>query len=213
MKIIVVGGGRIGEALSRTLVKERHDVVLIEKDEKLAEELAESLDALVLNGDGSDNGLLKDANIESSDIVIAATSDDKANLAVCEFAKSLKVPTVVSRINSSDNERAFAKAGIDGLIDATAAAVVAFRKAVERPGRPLVGMVAGGKAEIFEVNVRKASKIAGRTVAEAAKDFMIACIYRDDKLILPKPETKIKEGDILAICMPTEDVKKLDGFF
>ncbi|MCK4532001.1 MAG: NAD-binding protein, partial [Candidatus Aenigmarchaeota archaeon] len=58
MKVIVVGGGRIGEALSRLLIKEKHDVVVVEKDEKLAEELAEKLDALVLHGDGTDKNIL-----------------------------------------------------------------------------------------------------------------------------------------------------------
>lgn len=213
MKVIVVGGGKIGEALSRTLVKERHDVVLIEKNEGLAEELAENLDALVLHGDGSDKGLLKDASIDSSDVVIAATSDDRTNMAVCEFAKNAKVPNIISRINHAGSEKDFAKIGIESVIDATATAVLAFKKAMERSGKPLVSFVAGGKGEIFEVNIRKGSKFIGKTVADAAKDFAIACIYRDGKIIMPKPETNIKEGDIVTVCMPTEDVKKIEGVF
>jgi trk system potassium uptake protein TrkA len=213
MKVIVVGGGKIGEALSRTLVKERHDVVLIEKNEGLAEELAENLDVLVLHGDGSDKGLLKDASIDSSDVVIAATSDDKTNMAVCEFAKNAKVPNIISRVNHAGSEKDFAKIGIESIIDATATAVLAFKKAMERGGKPLVSFVAGGKGEIFEINIRNDSKAAGKTVAEVAKDFAIACIYRDGKMIIPKPEMKIKEGDILTICVSLEDVKKIEGMF
>jgi trk system potassium uptake protein TrkA len=213
MKVIVVGGGKIGEALSRVLAKERHDVVLIEKNDALAEELAEKLDALILQGDGSDAGLLKDANIESSDVVIAATNDDKANLSICEFAKGAKVHTIISRVNNPGGERDLAKIGIESVVDATATAVLAFKKAMERPGRPLVSYVAGGKGEIFEVNVRKDSKLIGRTVADAAKEFSVACIYRDEKILIPKQETKIKEGDILTICAPLEDVKKIEGIF
>jgi trk system potassium uptake protein TrkA len=213
MKVIVVGGGKIGEALSRILVKERHDVILIEKNDGLAEELAEKLDALVLHGDGSDNGLLKDANIESSDVVIAATNDDKTNLMVCDFAKGAKVPTIISRLNHANSEKDFARIGVENLVDATATAVLAFKKAMERPGKPIVSLVAGGKGEIFEANIRKESKLIGKTVADAAKDFAIACIYRDGKIIMPKPETRIKEGDIVTVCMPTEDIKKIEGMF
>jgi len=211
MKIVIVGGGKLGEAFSRLLTKERHDVVLIENKEALAEELADRLDALVLYGDGSDRRLLKDANIESADAVVAITGDDKTNLAVCEIAKDSKVANIIARINQQDSERAFARLGVTALVDATATALLAFKKLVEKPGKQLVNFVAGGKGEIFEIMVRKESKFSGRTVSETAKDFTIACIYRDDKIIVPKPETKIREGDVLTICAPLEEVKKIEA--
>jgi len=210
MKIIVVGGGKLGETLSKILVKERHDVVLIESNESLAEELADRLDALVLYGDGSDKGLLKDANIENADAVVAATGDDKVNLAVCEAAKEAKVSSIVSRINQQASERDFSKLGIANVINATETAVLAFKKMVEKPGKQLVTFVAGGRGEIFELHVRRDSKLAGKNVADIARDFAIACIYREDKLIIPKPDTKIREGDILTICAPTEEARKIE---
>jgi trk system potassium uptake protein TrkA len=213
MKVIVVGGGRIGEALSRVLAKERHDVVLIEKNERVAEELADNLDALVLHGDGSDKNLLRDANISSTDIVIAATNDDRANVVVCTSAKDAKVPTVVARINQRENEKDFSKAGVESLVDATSTAVLAFKKAIERPGRPIVGFVAGGMAEVFEIAVKKESKLAGKLIAEIAKDFSVACIFREDKFHLPKSDMKIKEGDILTICAPVDEVRKIECMF
>jgi trk system potassium uptake protein TrkA len=213
MKIIVVGGGRLGEAFSRLMAKERHDVALIEKKEDLAEELADRLDALVLYGDGSDRSLLKDANIEGADAVVAITGDDKTNLAVCEIAKDAKVSNIVARINQQESERAFAKLGVTGLVDATATALLAFRKLVEKPGKQLVSFVAGGKGEIFEASVRKDSKFIGKTVSEIAKAFAVACVYRDDKMLIPKPETKIKEGDILTICAPLDEIKRIEGMF
>ena len=75
MKVIVVGGGKVGENLVDLLVKEKHDVVLIEKDEKLSEELAERLDALIIHGDGSDSKILKDANVNDVESVVAMTGD------------------------------------------------------------------------------------------------------------------------------------------
>ncbi len=211
MKVIVVGGGKVGEALSRLLIKEKHDVVLIEKDEKLSEELAERLDALVLHGDGTDKNVLKDANIEKADVVVAVTGDDKTNLMVCEFGKEVNVPNIIARINQSDNEGIFTKIGITNLINTTTTAVLAFKKAMGKPGKQLVNLIAGGKGEIFEVNIRKDSKFANKKVMDIAKGFTIACIYRDDKYIVPKPEIKIKEGDILTISSPLEDVKKIEN--
>lgn len=210
MKVIVVGGGKIGEALSHLMIKEKHDVVVVEKDEKLAEELAEKLDALVLHGDGTDKNILKDANIEKADAVVTVTGDDKTNLMVCEFAKEVNVPNIIARINQSDNEGIFTKIGITNLINTTTTAVLAFKKAIGKPGKQLVNLIAGGKGEVFEINIRKDSKFAKKQVVDVSKGFTIACIYRDDKYIVPKPETRIKEGDILTICSPLEMVKKIE---
>lgn len=210
MKIIVVGGGAIGEALAELLIKEKHDVVVVEKDEKLAEELAEKLDALVLHGDGTDKNILKDANIGSVDAVLSVTSDDKTNLMVCEVAKGVNVPNIIARINQYDNEGIFTKIGITNLINTTNTALLAFKKALEKPGKQLISLVAGGKGEVFEMSVGKDSKFANKTVADIAKGFTIACIYRNDNFMVPKPEAKIKEGDILTICSPLEGVKKIE---
>ncbi|NIO21510.1 MAG: NAD(P)-binding domain-containing protein [Candidatus Aenigmarchaeota archaeon] len=210
MKIIVVGGGAIGEALAGLLIKEKHDVVVIEKDEKLAEELAEKLDALVLHGDGTDKNILKDANIGNVDAVVSVTSDDKTNLMVCEVAKGVNVPNIITRINQSDNEGIFTKIGITNLINTTNTATLAFKKALEKPGKQLINLVAEGKGEVFEVSVSKDSKFTNKAVVDIAKGFTIAFIYRSDKLLIPKPETKIKEGDIITICSPLEEVKKIE---
>jgi trk system potassium uptake protein TrkA len=210
MKVIVVGGGKIGEALSQLLVKEKHDVVVIEKDEKLAEQLAERLDALVLHGDGSDKNILKDANIEKVDVVVAVSGDDKTNLMVCEFAKDVNVPNIIARINQSDNEGIFTKIGVTNLINTTTAAILEFKKAMEKPGKQLINLIAGGKGEVFEASIGKGSKLANKKVVDVSKGFTVACIYRDDKYIVPKPETKLEEGDILTICSPLEEVKKIE---
>ncbi|MCD6590680.1 MAG: NAD-binding protein [Candidatus Aenigmarchaeota archaeon] len=210
MKVVIIGGGKLGEALAQLLIKEKHDVVVIEKNEKLAEELAEKLDALVLHGDGSNKNILKDANIQDVDAVVAVTGDDKTNLMVCEIAKNANVPTIITRINNSENETIFTKIGISNIIDTTRLSVLAFKQALERPGKQLSNIVAGGKGEVFEVSVREDSKIIGKKISEFAKNFVVAFVYRDDKCFIPKPDTKVKEGDILTIFSPVEEVRKIE---
>ena len=211
MKIIVAGGGKIGEALSKLLVKEKHDVILIEKDANVAEKLAETLDALILHGDATDKEIMKDANIENADAVVASTGDDKTNLMICEIAKASNVPNIITRINDPENEYIFTKIGVTNVVDTTKAAVAAFKKALEKPGKQLVNIIAGGKGEVFEITVKEGSKFIDKKVSEFSKDFVIAFIYRDDKCFIPKNDTKIKEGDILTIVSPTEKVKKIEA--
>ncbi len=210
MKVIIVGGGNLGEALSRLLIKEKDDVVIIEKDEKLSEKLAEKLDALVLHGDGSDINILRDADFENSDSVVAMTGDDKTNLMICEMAKSVNVPNTISRINEADNESIFAKTGVSNIINTTTTAVLAFKKSLEKPGKHLVNLVGGGKGEVFELSVSKESGFANKLVGKAENGFVISAIYRGGKFIVPKRDMKIKEGDILTICSPLESIKRIE---
>jgi len=81
---------------------------------------------------------------------------------------------------------------------------------MERPGKQLANLIAGGKGEVFEISIRKGSKFTNKKVADVSNGFTIACVYRDDKYLVPKPSTKIKEGDILTICSPLEHIKRIE---
>ncbi|MEM5871582.1 MAG: NAD-binding protein [Candidatus Aenigmatarchaeota archaeon] len=209
MKVIIVGGGKTGEKLAQILSKEKNDVVVIEKDEKRAEELAEKLDVLVLCGDGCDINILKDAGVEYSDSVLVLTGDDDVNISICKLVKEMKIHNIVAKLNLSQNEKKFEKTDIK-YIDSNLISALAFKRCIEKQGKHLITFVAGGKAEIFEILVNKNSKLNGRLVNEIAKNFSVVCIYRDDKVLIPKSDMKIKEGDILAICAPLEEVKKIE---
>ena len=213
MRVVIAGAGKLGTELAEILIKEKKDIVIIEKSGKIAEELGEKLDALVLNGDASNRRIIKDADAEHCDAIVAMTGDDKTNLMICEIAKSFKIPTIVSRVNDSSNEPVFIKLGITANINTTTAAIIAFKRALEKPGKRLVNLVAGEKAEIFEMLVEKDSKIIGEKIGDISKDFVVAAIYRNGELIMPGPEKKIQDGDVIVICVPVEKVKKIESLF
>jgi len=214
MKVIVVGGGRIGAKLSELLVKEKYDVVIVERNEKIAEELGEKLDALVLRGDATDRKILKDGNIEKCDAVVALTSDDKTNLMICEIAKDFKVPKIVSRIVDSSNENIFTKLGITASINTTTSSILAFKRILDESGKRLVNFVAAEKAEVFEMTVNKKSHIANKKIKEFDKHgFSIAGIFRDGQFIKPKPDQKIVEDDVIVICSPIKEVGAAEKLF
>ncbi len=213
MRVIIVGGGDVGSNLAELLVKEKHDVVVIESDQKRAEELGEKLDALVLHGDASNRKILNDANIKKCDALLALTSDDKTNLLVCEVAKSFNVPTIIARVSDSSNEPIFTKMGITATVNTITTAVMAFKRLLETPGKRLVYLVGGNKAQVFERTVTKDSKIVNKKVGDLKNNFIIAGIMRDGDLLKPKDDTKIQEGDTLIICSPVEEAKKVDKLF
>ncbi len=214
MKVIIVGGGHLGSELASLLVREKHDIVMVEKNDKRAEYLGENLDALVLHGDGTERKILQDGSIKKCDALIAMTGDDKTNLLVCEIAKDFKVPSIVSRVVDSSNDAIFSKLGITASINTTISSILAFRRVIEKPGKRLVNLVAGEKAEVFERLVDNKSRIANRHVKEFEEEkFTIAAIFRNGELLKAVPKETIQQGDTLIIVAPVEESQNVDKLF
>ena len=214
MKVMIVGGGNLGHGLAELLVKEKHDVVIVERGDKRAEYLGENLDALVLHGDGTDRKILKDGSIKKTDVLFAMTGDDKTNLLVCEIAKDFKVGTIVSRVVDSSNDPIFSKLGITASINTTVSSILAFKRLIDEPGKRLVNLVAGEKAEVFERSVDRKSRIGGKKIMDFSKEkFTIASIFRNGELIRASPKETIQQGDTLIIVAPVEEVQNVDRLF
>ena len=212
MRTIIVGGGDIGTALAEVLIKEKHDVILVESDEKRAEVLGEKMDALVLHGDASDRKILKDANIQKCGALLTLTSDDKTNLLVCEVAKSFNVPIIISRVNDPSKDQIFSNMGITATINTLTTAVNAFKRLLEKPEKKTI-LVAGNKAQIMERVVNKDSKILNKKIGDINRKVIISALLRDGELVKAEPKTKMQEGDTIIICAPVEETKRVDKLF
>jgi trk system potassium uptake protein TrkA len=131
MRVIIAGGGEFGTRLAESLERDRHEVVLIEKNEKRAESLGERLSCIVMYADASDKEMLRKVSAEKADAVMAVTGDDKVNSLICEAARSLGVKRVIARLNDPDKESMLASSGAL-TINIVDSAVREFRKAAER---------------------------------------------------------------------------------
>ena len=124
MYIIIVGGGKVGYYLAKTLAPEKHKLVLIEEDGQLCDKIAGELNDLgvgLINGDGTDINYLKDAEIENADILIAVTGYDQNNLVACQLAKNyFTVPRTIARVNNPKNIKVFKRLGVDSVVSSTA---------------------------------------------------------------------------------------------
>lgn len=208
MRIIIVGGGKIGKNLAEILSKQKNKVVLIEKDKEAANELAASLDVLVLGGDGTDMAVLEDAKIKGVDAVIAVTGDDKTNLMVCEIAKNSDVGKVIARVNSPGSSELFVKLGVSSVIPVTENAVSAINNALSGSGERIISQIGEGKAQVIELTVAPKSPILGKR-AKRIGEGLIGTIYRDGAVIVPDRWCKIEAGDVLTIMAKTENIPKL----
>ena len=114
MYIIVVGGGKVGYYLAKTLVNEGYELLLIEKNPRKVATYRERFGEVVIEGDGAEMTTLEEAGVNRADVVIAVTGDDEDNLVICQTAKKLfNVPRTIARVNNPKNEEIFRRLGID----------------------------------------------------------------------------------------------------
>lgn len=108
MFVVIVGGGKVGSYLTRALLKQNHEVVMVEKEERkarLLEQLIEQKVAVV--GDGCDPLILEQAGVGRADVVVADTGDDEDNLVVCLIAKKNSRARCIARVNNPANKMIF----------------------------------------------------------------------------------------------------------
>lgn len=213
MYVVIVGGGRVGTDLTRLLLPEGHDIVLMEDDGDLAEKIANQFDALIINGDGTNLDALKDAGVNKADVFVAVTGDDNVNLISCQLAKKLfKVETVIGRVNDPKNEGVFSSLGIDDTVSTTRASAIQIKNNIGDTKTLLT--VGGRETQVIEFTVADGSHAAHQKISKIGlpRGTIIVDILRADRSILPDGETILRPGDIvtaLARLESVQDVKKL----
>lgn len=214
MYLIIVGGGRTGSKLAKRLSDRGHNVVVIEKEEKRAHELAAELDVLVIHGSGADVDVLKDAGVDKADVLLALTQTDEVNLMACELAKKLGVHKVIARVNEEKHARMFEEMGVDIAISLPSAAVMLFEKAVTGAGVYGLLGIGGGKGEVVEVTVGASSRAVGRAIKDIniSKGCTLAMITRGDELVPPRGDTVIQAGDLVTVVGKPDAVLKVTRF-
>ena len=203
MYIIVVGGGKVGYYLTKTLVTEGYEVFLIEKNPAKCHVYAERFGAVVMQGDGADASVLQAAGAARADVVIAVTGDDEDNLVISQMAKvKFHVGRTIARVNNPKNEELFRRLGIDVTVSQTNVILSIIEQQI--PERPFVHLLALRHADlaIVEAKVSRSSPVVNETVGSThfPSDVNLTAIMRNGDLIIPTGQTVIRAGDeIIAV--------------
>lgn len=121
MFILLIGGGKIGYHLVRTLIAEGHEVAVVERDAQVCEAISDQFGVMTVHGDGTVPRLLREAGAVRADVVVAVAGRDQDNLVACQIAKHMHgVQRTVARVNDPRNDRLFAMLGVDARISVTA---------------------------------------------------------------------------------------------
>lgn len=215
MYIIIVGGGKVGYYLTKTLLSEGHEVLLIEKDPDKTELFLEQFGAVVVAGDGAEAAVMSAAGAARADVVIAVTGEDEDNLVICQVAKTkFHVGRTIARVNNPKNEHLFRMLGVDITVSQTDYILTLIEQAIpDQPFMHLVNLIHEDMA-IVDAKVVAGSPITGRSIGDlpVPENCIIAAIIRSGELIIPSPTTAIQEGDdLIAIAHRSieEDLRKL----
>ncbi|HYP59731.1 MAG TPA: NAD-binding protein [Thermomicrobiales bacterium] len=203
MYIIVVGGGKVGFYLTKTLLAEGYEVLLIERDPSKVDYFNEQLGGVALRGDGAESSVLDAAGAGRADVVIAVTGEDEDNLVVCQMAKlAFKVEKTIARVNNPKNEPIFKMLGIDVTVSHTAHIMNIIEQAIpETPYIHLLNLQHPDLA-IVDLKVGQDSPVNGVTMGDIdlPDDCIIAAVLRGPDLIIPADSTELRSGDdVIAI--------------
>jgi trk system potassium uptake protein len=212
MYIIVVGGGKVGYYLTKTLVNEGYEILLIERNPKKVAVYQERFGEIVITGDGAEMATLEEAGMARADVVIAVTGDDEDNLVICQTAKRLfNVPRAIARVNNPKNEEIFKRLGIDVTVSATNLILSIIEQ--EIPQRGLVHLMTLKHAQLalIEATVEQGAAAAGKSLSEIEfpPNVVVSAVLRGGNLLLPRGETVLQPRDEVIALSSRESEAEL----
>lgn len=206
MNAVIVGGGKVGWYLVKTLVAHGHQVSVIEEDADACQRLAEEFNVTVICGDGTSLKALSEAYADRADVVVAVTGQDEENLVACQLAKrKFGVRRAIARVNNPKNERVFRDLGVDAAVSSTSVIVSLIERETLASSIKTLFTFKKGDLEIVEVDIDGSAIGKGKAVKDIhlPEQCVLVSIIRGDSAIIPRGDTVLMAGDaVLALTSP-----------
>lgn len=213
MKVTVVGGGKVGYYLIKTLLEHGHSPSVIEKDKRTCFRIANELDIPIVCGDGTQIESLETANLSGAEALICVTGADEANLITCQLAKKIYgVPKTIAKVNNPKNALVMKRLGVDNVINSTDSIASLIEREVDtRKIKQLIALN-HGEASISEITLPEDYIYDGRTLGDLKLPqlFTIVSITRNDTLIIPRGQTELRSHDKLLVISENNAIHELN---
>jgi trk system potassium uptake protein len=216
MYIIIGGGGDVGYYLTRNLLHQGHEVLLLEKGKERYQSLSDELGQSVLRGDACEARTMDEAGARRADVVIAVTGEDEDNLVICQMAKKrFNVTRTIARLNNPKHEVLFQKLGIDVTVSPTKAILSLIES--ELPGPRFVQLMTLKKAglEILEMSIPSLSPVAGKPLNQInlPRRCNLVLIIRDSEPLFPTADTVLQANDDIYALVTRDAEEELRTIF
>ncbi|MGQ9412921.1 Trk system potassium transporter TrkA [Streptococcus pluranimalium] len=206
MRIILVGGGKVGAALCRSLVEENHDVVLIEQKESVLKHLTKRYDIIGLLGNGANHKILEQADIQDCDIFIAMTDKDEVNMISAVLAKQMGAKDTIVRVRNPEYSNAYFKErnflGFSLVINPELLTARYIANSIDFPNAKSVEHFVNGRVMLMEFSVSDQSVLSHMSLSEFRRKFgniVICAVQRQDTILIPDGNDRILPGDRIFV--------------
>ncbi len=205
MNIVIAGAGDMGYHLAEQLSFDNKDITLIDTDREVLDYVASKLDVLTVQGDATAFEILKRANVNKASMVLAVTTSEKTNIVTAVLAKQLGAKRVMARVRNhsymdDENLSYFKNLGIDNLISPTMLCSKHIFKMIENSSFTEVFDFEGGKLNIVGITLDQSNPLVNQRIMDTKsnpifEDIRIIAILRDQKTIIPRGSTIIRNND------------------
>lgn len=216
MKIFIVGGGKIGRALTVQLARDGYVLTVIDREESVVDSMSNTVDVISFQGNGASYATLKELNASEADIFIAVTDSDELNILSCMTAHMMGAKHTIARIRDVDYSRQNRfykdKLGLSMSINPELATAMEIYRLLRFPLATRVEVFARGRAELVEMSVGENSALAGKSLIEINRNMginlLICAVVREGQAFVPKGDTVLQTGDILYLTGAAEEFRK-----
>ena len=218
-KILIIGGGNIGFNLAKNIEQsfESARIKIIEKDKSRAEMIANELNnSIVINGNGLDENVLTEANLEEIETVIALTNDDEDNLMACvlveKFSKDKRTMALINKPNYSLLQSSLK---IDDMIDPRMNTVSSILKHVHKGTIETAYTILNGEYEVIEAEIIETSELINKELKSSnlPDEIRIGAILRDKNIIIPRSNFIFKKEDIVVFLAKRDQLSIVENMF
>jgi trk system potassium uptake protein TrkA len=210
--IIIAGGGKVGVNLARELYESGHEVAMIEQDTARAVVLSSKLDCQVFVGDSSTHDVLETAGASRARVFVAATGSDQDNLIACQVAKKVfGVPKTIARASNPKNEEVMARLGVDSTVSSTSIIQQVIERELPTVRIKTLLSLQSGAFQILEYPLDSVSPATGHALREInlPNESNIIAVLRSNKLVVPRGETKLEDGDVVVALVNAAEESQL----
>ena len=224
-KILIIGGGNIGYNLAKNLEEtlDSARVKIVEKNKDRAEYLASELNnTIIINGDGLDEEILTEANLEEAETVLALTNDDEDNLMVSvlveKFAKdekNLDDKRTMALINKPNYSLLQASLKIDDLIDPRMNTVSSILKHIHKGTIETAYTILNGEYEVIEAEIIETSELINKELKNTnlPEEIRIGAVLRGDKVVIPRSNFVFQKDDRVVFLAKKDSISVVENLF
>lgn len=216
MKIIIVGGGSVGSAICSQLALEGHDITLVDTHADILASISNKYDLVGVVGNGAELSVLKKANADKAELLIAVTSNDEINILCGLAAKRLGIKHTIARVRNPEYSELIQFLKNDISLSMTINPEFAVAKEIYRslrfPSATKINTFCRGRVEMAQFAVNADSPICGISLNELRSKlnfhFLICAILRNGEAHIPTGYSSIEAGDIICVTAPEDDITK-----